>query len=257
MGVLVDRYAGVVLDLDGVLFRGDVPIPSAGPTVTALRDRGIGVVFATNNATRTPDNLVDHLARMGIDAHPDEVVTSSLAAAAMLEPGTRCLVVGMKGLQAALAERGCVEVDDPEQADAVVAGLDRDLTYDKLTRATWALTHGARFVGTNADATFPVPGGVQPGAGSILAALVAASGREPEIAGKPQAPLFEASAAKLPDGALLMVGDRVETDIVGAQLLGWDTALVLSGVTSADEAGKVDPAPTWVLDDVGGLLDVV
>jgi glycerol 3-phosphatase-2 len=254
MVALVDAYAGVVLDVDGVLVRGDVALPGAPETLAALRTRGVAIALVTNNASRTPARIAADLADAGIVAAPEEVITSPLAAAGMLPPGTRCLVIGMDGLRLALADRGCVEVHEPGDADAVVVGWNRHLVWDDLRRATLALTRGARFLGTNGDVSYPAAEGLWPGNGAILAALAAASARTPEIAGKPQAPLFLAAAERLPAGRLLMVGDRLDTDIAGAAALGWDTALVLTGVTARAAAAAADPAPTWVLDDVSGLL---
>jgi HAD superfamily hydrolase (TIGR01450 family) len=248
------RYAGVVLDLDGVCYRGPVPVAGSREAVADLRQAGIGVVFATNNATRTPEQAADKLNRLGFDATPDQIVTSAVAAAAMIEPGTRCLVVGADGLRDALRARGCVLVDDPAQAQAVVTGLDREVTYDKLLRATRALLAGARFVASNADGSFPDVDGISPGAGMIMAALETSSGVRAEIAGKPKPALFQSAASRLPDGALLMIGDRLETDIYGAAALGWDTALVLTGVTDAATAARADPAPTWIAADLATLV---
>ncbi len=254
-GALVDRYAGVVFDVDGVLLRLLQPIDGAAESLAALRQRGIAVAFVTNNASRTAAQVADALGAAGIVADAEQVVTSSAAAARLLEPGTRCLVIGMKGLRTALADRGCKTVTEPDEADAVVVGWQVDLTWDDLRRATLALARGARFLGTNADRTYPAPEGPWPGNGATLAALIAASGREPEIAGKPSPALFRAAAERLPPGPLLMVGDRPETDLDGAAALGWDTALVLTGVTPAAEADAVRPRPTWVLPDLRALLD--
>lgn len=247
-------YAGVAFDIDGVLARGEDPVPGAAGAVLRLRAAGTGVAFVTNNATRTPDQVAGLLRAVGVDASVSEVVTSPVVAAAMLAPGTRVLVIGMEGLRVPLADRGCVEVVDPAEADAVVVGLDRDLTYDALRRATLALRAGARFVATNRDATFPAADGLWPGAGAIVAALVTAGDREPEVAGKPHAPMFRAAAAALPGGRLLMVGDRVDTDIAGAAALGWDTALVLTGVTTPSAAAATTPPPTYVADSAGTLI---
>lgn len=251
------RYAGVVFDLDGVLVRGASPIPHAAEAVAALRDAGVGVAFATNNATRTPEQVAALLAGAGVGADPAEVVTSPMAAARWLEPGTRCLVVGMEGVEAALDARGCPRVTDPADAQAVVVGLDTDLTYDDLRRGTTALLSGARFLATNADATLPTENGPWPGAGAIVAALAAASGRSPEVVGKPHAPLFEAAAAVLPDGPLLMVGDRLDTDIGGAAALGWDTALVLTGVATRADLRASEIRPTHVVETLAELAAVV
>jgi glycerol-1-phosphatase len=251
---MVGGYSGVVLDVDGVLCRGTEPIPGAGAAVAELRRRGLGVALATNNASRTPAQVAAALAGIGIPVGPQDVITSAIAAAGMVEPGTRCLVIGMEGLRGPLAARGCVEVTEPDDAEVVVVGIDTGLVYDDLRRATLALHRGARFVATNTDAALPVPDGIWPGNGAIVAALRAATGREPEVAGKPYAPLFQAAAAALPAGPLLMVGDRPETDLDGARAMGWDTALVLSGITSAEAAAALDPQPTYVLPDLAALV---
>ncbi|MGH3666040.1 MAG: HAD-IIA family hydrolase [Egibacteraceae bacterium] len=246
-----------MFDVDGVLVRHTEPVAGAPETLAALRRRGTGVAFVTNNASRTPAEVAHVLTAAGIEAAADEVVTSSLGAVELLEPGTRCLVIGMHGLRTALDEHGCVVVTEPDEAQAVVVGWDRSLRWDDLRRATLALAGGARFVGTNADASYPGSDGPWPGNGAILAALTVASGREPEIAGKPGAAMFRAAARKLPSGPLLMVGDRPETDLSGAAELGWDTALVLTGVTTAEAATGLHPRPTWVLDDLDALLQPV
>lgn len=250
----IERYAGVVFDLDGVCYLADTPIPRASDTVAAVRAAGCKVAFVTNNATKTPEDVADKLAGMGFEIDAEEVVTSSQAAARLVEPGTRCLVIGAAGLRTVLDRRGCVEVDDPADAETVVVGFTRDLTWNDLRRATLALRRGVRFLATNADVTFPAPEGMLPGNGAALAALTAASGRDPEVAGKPEPALFRTVAERLPHGPLLMIGDRAGTDIAGAAALGWDTALVLSGVTPREDVAGLDPAPTFVLDTVADLL---
>lgn len=250
-------YTGVVIDLDGVCYRGGQAVAGSSEAVARLRDAGIGVTFATNNSTRTPQDNVEKLASLGFHVAADEVITSGVAAADLLDPGTRCMVIGADGLHAAARARGCELVDDPERAQAVLVGLDPQITYDRLTRGTRALLAGARFVASNADATFPDADGVSPGAGAIVAALERASGMTAEVAGKPQPALYQAAAARLPDGDLLMIGDRVETDIAGAAALGWDTALVLTGITDANAAAAADPAPTYVADDLAALVRVL
>ena len=251
------RYAGVVIDLDGVCYLGKEPIPGASAAVARLREAGVAVAYATNNATRTPEQFAATLVSLGFHATADDVVTSAVAAADLLEPGTRCMVIGAQGLREAVRGRGCVLVDDPDEAQAVLTGLDRDITYERLKRGTRALLGGARFIASNADGTYPDIDGISPGAGAIMAALEKASGVRAEIAGKPAPALFHAAAARLPDGPLLMIGDRVDTDIAGAAALGWDTALVLTGVTTADAAAHADPPPTYVADDLARLVAVL
>ena len=251
------RYAGVVIDLDGVCYRGPELIAGSPGAVARLRRAGIGVTFATNNATRTRQQAADKLVSLGFEAAPDEIVTSAVAAADLIAPGTACLVIGAYGLREAVRERGCVLVDDPAQAQVVVTGLDKKVDYEQLTRGTRALLAGARFVASNADGSYPDADGISPGAGAIMAALEKASGVRAVVAGKPEPALFQAAAARLPDGPLLMIGDRVETDVHGAAALGWDTGLVLTGVTDAAAAAEADPAPTYIADDLASLVDIV
>lgn len=229
-------------------------VPGAEDALGQLRDAGLSLAFATNNAARTPSQIASWLREVGVTVAAEEVVTSAMAAATMVAAGTRCLVIGMDGLRQALAERGAIDVREPAEAEVVVVGLDMGLVWDDLRRATLALRAGARFLATNTDATFPSPEGLWPGNGATVAALVTASGRQPEVAGKPHAPLFLAAEALLGQGPLLMVGDRLDTDIAGAAALGWDTALVLTGVTTAAEAAEAQPGPTFVAESLATLV---
>jgi HAD superfamily hydrolase (TIGR01450 family) len=248
-------YRTILLDIDGVLRLGNQPIAGAGATVQALRRRGHALALVTNNAAATPEQMAAKLGVLGVEVAAQEIVSSPMAAAQELAPGTRCLVIGMQGLREALQERGCVEVIDPAHAQAVVVGIDRDLVWDDLHRATLAIRSGARFLATNDDATFPSPEGLGPGAGAIVAALERSTGIIAEVAGKPHAPLLElAAAAAGGGGPVLVVGDRYETDIVGAMALGWDTALVLTGVTGRNDLATLPAPPTYVLDSVNDLL---
>jgi 4-nitrophenyl phosphatase len=222
--------------------------------VQSLRRRGHGLALVTNNAAATPEQMAAKLAAVGVEVAAGEIVSSPMAAAQLLVPGTRCLIIGMEGLRQALRERDCVEVTDPVQAQAVVVGIDRDLLWDDLHRATLAIRAGARFLATNDDATFPSPDGLGPGAGAIVAALERSTGTTAEVAGKPHGPLLELAAAVTGGGPVLFVGDRYETDIVGAMAQGWDTALVLTGVTRREDLAALPVPPTFVLDSVNDLL---
>ncbi len=252
---LSHRYAGVVLDIDGVCVTGKTAIPGAAEAVTRLRDAGTALLFATNNSTRTPEQVAAMLTEAGISAQAPEVLTSSEAAAALLAPGTRCYVVGMDGLREPLAARGCVLTTDPFAAEACVVGMDTSLVFSVLADAALAIGAGARFIGTNPDTSFPTERGPVPGNGALLAALRTTTGVEPEVAGKPHAALFDAAAARLPDGPRLMVGDRLDTDVAGAAAQGWDTALVLSGVSSAADAEASPVTPTYLAADLAALVD--
>lgn len=247
-------YRSILLDIDGVVRVGSRPVPGAGATVAALRAQGLAIAFVTNNASATQDQMAAKLAAVGVAVSAREIVTSAMAAAQLLAPGTRCLVIGMAGLHQALQQRGCVAVTQPADAQAVVVGFDRELVWDDLRRATLAIRAGARFLATNDDATFPSPEGLWPGNGAVVAALERSTGRVAEIAGKPHAPLLELAAASTAGDPVLFVGDRYETDIMGAAARGWDTALVLTGVTEPSHVEGLEVPPTYVLDSVNDLL---
>jgi HAD superfamily hydrolase (TIGR01450 family) len=259
---LAAGYGAVVLDLDGVVYLGEEVVPAAPQALKAVRGLGVRVGFVTNNSWRPPAAVAGKLDRLGVEAATGEVLTSAQAAVRMLGGpealrGTPVLVVGGEGLRGALAKAGARLLDpaDWRQAAVVAVGVDLELTYDKARAAALAIRAGARFVGSNPDTTFPTPEGLWPGAGAMLALLQTATGVPPEVAGKPEAPLFEAAAAALGDGPYLMVGDRGDTDLAGAGRLGWATALVLSGVTRPGGLLDVPVVPDHLLADVGGLLD--
>jgi glycerol-1-phosphatase len=262
---LAGRYRGLLFDCDGVLYLRDQVVPAAPAALTGIRRLGARVVFVTNNSAVAPRQVADKLTRLGIEADPVEVVTSALATVRMLGgdervAGTRILVVGGPGLTEALAAAGAHVLgpeDDWRAATIVVVGFDPELTYDKVRRASLAIAAGARFVGSNPDASLPSPDGPWPGAGATLALLQTATDRVPEVAGKPQPALLEAAAANAGDGPYLMVGDRADTDLAGATRLGWDTVLVLTGVTRLADLPDLPDQPTWVLCDLAGLLDAV
>jgi 4-nitrophenyl phosphatase len=253
-------FDGLVCDMDGVLYRGDAPIEGSAVAIEEMRKRGIRLVFCTNNSRSTVDQYVDKLARMNIEASPREIVTSAVVTAEVLEGRRRdgrAIVVGGDGIRAALTSIGIEIDDDPEstRADLVVVGWDPRFDYAAMRRAAAAVLSGAEFVATNDDAAFPAPEGLWPGAGAILASIETASGRRAEVMGKPHDPMMESVAGRL-DGAreVAMVGDRPETDLAGGAARGWTTVLVLSGVTSRDQAARLSPAPDLVLDTLLELL---
>lgn len=259
--LLADAYDAFILDLDGVLFRGDEVIAAATPTVDALRAAGKRVVFLTNNSARTPEQVVAKLARLGIEASPDEIVTSAEATAELLVAESErdrrsAYVIGQDGVRTALASAGFELVDgDAGSSDFVIVGWDGDVTYEALRRATVLVRGGARLVATNADASYPAPGGEEwPGAGAILAAIETASGTSATVVGKPHRPVFDTAVARVGSRNALMVGDRVETDIAGAVSAGLHAALVLSGVSGTADLLDGSALPVAVLRDVGGLL---
>lgn len=260
MNKVRDRLRAIrhlIIDMDGVLYRGDEPIPGMAGFVGFLREQGIGFILATNNATRTPQQFVGKLAGMGVTVYPGEVLTSALATASYLSsiapPGTRVYVVGQDGLQTALREAGFKLVDNG--AEYVVVGMDFTVCYERLRDAALQIRAGARFVGTNPDRTFPSEVGIQPGAGSILAFLEAATGEKPTVIGKPETTMMEQAMALMDaqPSATAVLGDRLETDILGGQRAGLLTILVLSGVTDAALLAESEIQSELVFNDVAHL----
>jgi len=256
--MLAERYDCILFDLDGVLYRGEDAVPSAPPTLAELRRRGVRPVFLTNNSSRTPLQVAEKLRGIGIEAEPGEVVTSALATAELLAErgGGRAFVIGQDGVREALTDAGIAILDgEPEEADLVVVGYDGGATYGSLKRASLLVQRGARLVATNADGSYPAADGLWPGAGALLAVITTTTGAEPEIVGKPFAPLFEAGRRRGGGGRPLVVGDRLDTDIEGAARLGWDSMLVLTGVSGREDVERLGIHPTVVAADVAALLE--
>ena len=256
--MLVDPYDAVLLDLDGVLYRWPDPIPGAAETVAALRDAGTRLAFVTNNSSRTPDQVVERLASVGVVATREEVVTSAIATAAILaERDVRsAFVIGEEGLLDGLASAGIRAVARTDDLpDAVVVGFDRTADYAKLRDAAVLVARGVPLVASNADPSFPAPDGESwPGAGALLAAIERTTGVRGEVVGKPEPSLFRRALASTGGRRPLVVGDRLDTDIAGAARLGWDSALVLTGGARRADVAGAEWEPTFVLDDVTGLI---
>jgi HAD superfamily hydrolase (TIGR01450 family) len=242
-----------VLDLDGVIRLGAEPIRGAAEAVSLLRGAGEEVVFATNNAYRSIRDQEHALEAMGIPA-AGAVVGAARAGASLLHAGESVLVVGGPGLVEEVQARGC-ELVEHGPCDAVISGLDREFHYDALRRAGLAIRGGARWILTNPDPTFPTPHGLEPGAGSIGAAIRAASGVEPEIGGKPEGAMVGLLRERLGDDGIV-VGDRADTDGLFAVALGYRFALVLSGVTTEADL-PVEPDPWAVAPDLLQLVQHV
>lgn len=247
----------LIIDMDGVLYRGGEAICGSADLISFLRGTGIGFVLATNNATRTPQQFAEKLAGMGVEVHPDEVLSSALATAGYLTSiapsGTRVFVVGMEGLRTALREAGFVLVED--DAEFVVVGMDFTACYERLAQATQQIRAGAEFIGTNPDRTFPSERGIMPGAGSLLAFLEAATGVRPTVIGKPETAMLEQALAHMRAQAATtaMLGDRLETDILAGQRAGMRTILVLSGVTDRALLAATEIKPDLLFRDVAHL----
>jgi len=234
-----------IVDLDGVLWLAGEPIGDVAGAVGSLRDCGIRVVFATNNSAPTSDELHARLARVGIDAVPDDVISSARVVATLLQPGSRVHLLAEGGTREALEARGVVIADDGP-VDAAVVGWSRSFDFAALTAVSAAARESGRLFATNSDPTHPTPDGLLPGSGALLAAVVTASGVEPIVAGKPNQPTVDFVRRQLlMDGTTaLMVGDQPRTDGLLAQRLGIPFALVDSGVTPP--GAVVDDCPVAV-----------
>lgn len=242
------------LDLDGVVWRGSETVPGAPEAIAHLRSSGAPLAFVTNSAVRTPAEVGEKLARHGIPDAADLVVTSAVAAAGLIEEGERVVMIGSRGLHAAIEDRGAAVVAEGP-ADAVMVGLTHQLSYDDIARAMAAIRGGARFVATNDDATFPDADRLLPGNGSIVAAVATASGVDPIVAGKPHSTITDLVRYRLgTDG--IMVGDRPETDGLFARALGYRFGLVLTGVITADDL-PVEPTPDVIEPDLATLVEAL
>ena len=253
----LSRLRYLIVDMDGVLWRGDRPAPGLQAFFAFLREREIRFVLATNNASKRPDQYAEKLARLGVEVPMERILTSAQATAAYLaerEPeGTKVYVIGEDGLRAALTERGFVLTE--EEARYVVVGWDRDLTWRKLARATLLIRSGAGFIGTNPDRTFPSEEGLVPGNGAQLAALEAATGMKPVVIGKPEPWLYREAMRRMgaSTDATGVIGDRLDTDILGGARLGLATVLVLSGITKEEDLSRSPVRPDLVCAHIGDL----
>jgi 4-nitrophenyl phosphatase len=246
----------VVCDLDGVVYRGERLLPGADRALAALAEQSIGVVFVTNNSTRTPDEVVGKIGRLtGLDYPAEAVVTSAAAAATMIGPRDEpAFVFGSGAIAMALDEAGVGVTADARSAQSVVVGLDRDLSYARLDEAANAVRSGARFIATNRDPTYPTEHGLAPGSGAVVAALETASGRTAEVAGKPNPPMRELIRSR-GVGEAFVIGDRSDTDIaLAAHEPDWRSILVLTGVTDGDPANMADHVCADLAEAVGLVL---
>jgi 4-nitrophenyl phosphatase len=258
--ISIDTIKGLILDMDGVLWRGSEAIGNLAEIFTRFYDRGWRITLATNNATRTITQYVQRIESYGVNIEPWQIINSAIAATQYLHDrypqGGPVYVIGEIGLIEALEQHGFYHSDT--DVIAVIVSMDRQLSYEKLSKATLFIRAGIPFVATNPDRTFPTPDGLVPGTGSILAALEAACYISPVITGKPSPAMYQIALSRLglSPHEVLVVGDRPETDIAGAQAIGCRTALVLSGVTSLDEANAWRPAPDLIVDDLETISNI-
>lgn len=255
---LVSAYDAALFDLDGVVYRGPEAVPGAAEGLAGIRDRGTRIGFVTNNAARSPQAVVDHLVELGIAATVEDVVVSSQAGARLLAervaPGSPVLVVGTGALVEQVRLVGLRTVAAGEQPAAVIQGYHPALPWDLIDRACYAIEDGAFWVATNLDLTRPTELGVVPGAGAQIAAVRAATGEEPVVAGKPFSPLLRETLRRLAAEKPIFIGDRIDTDIDGAAAIGIDSLFVLSGVHGKRDVLAADNRPTHLGWDVRALL---
>ncbi len=268
----LEGIQNLILDMDGVLWRGETPAPGLAPFFAALRRLQIGFVLATNNASKTPEQYGEKLKRFGVDIAVDAILTSAEATAGYLRrqyaQGASAYVVGDVGLRQALLNHGFQLIADTNApsllssgacADLVVVGFAPNADYTQMANAVQFIFAGAAFVGTNPDVTFPHESGELPGAGAFLAFIQAATGREPTVIGKPGRAMFEEALRRLGATAssTVMVGDRLGTDISGAQAAGMRAILLLSGVTRPEELENSAARPDLVLADILALTEMI
>lgn len=251
----------LILDMDGVLWRENSPIGNLAATFAGFEEAGLKIMLATNNATRTPAQYLEKMADFGVTLHEDQIINSAMGIAYLLKKrfpnGGPVYVLGEIGLSTALQQAGFLESEEPGLA--VIGSMDRNISFNKLKKATLFIRKGIPFYFTNPDRTFPTPEGLIPGAGAILAALQTATDVTPIIAGKPSTTLFDFALERLgtkPDETLV-VGDRLETDILGGQRAGCLTALVLSGISTKVEADVWQPPLDLVVNELGDLLQAL
>jgi 4-nitrophenyl phosphatase len=255
------QVRAVLLDMDGVVYVGNEPLPGVQALLDYLNETGREWCFITNNSTRTPEMFADKVQKMGMQVGPEHILTSSLATAAWMAEefpeGGKVYVVGEAGLRTALTDAGFTIINDPFEAKFVVSGIDFNLVYEMLANATLAIRNGARFIGTNIDPSYPTERGQVPGTGSVLALLEAASGVKPTIIGKPFPGMYHQAFHKTnsqPE-TTLMVGDRYDTDHTGAVDLGLVTAAVTTGINSQEEFEAATPPPDFILSGLPALLE--
>ena len=260
--MLPPHIKALIIDMDGVIWKADSPIGDLPSIFSRIRQRGLKFVFATNNSTKTPAQYAERLKDFGVDVEDWQIVTSSQgvahAVAQKFPAGTRVFMIGEDGIREPLEEKKftILAVEDATKAQVVVMGIDREVTFQKICEATLLVRSGIPFYVTNTDRTFPTPRGEIPGSGAWVSVITIATGVQPIVAGKPFPFLMELSLEKLgiTKHQTLVVGDRVETDVAAGQAVGCPCALVLSGVSTREQAEAWNPKIDFISDDLATLI---
>lgn len=257
----MNALKGLILDMDGVLWHGDKPLPGLTDFFAMLQRRNIKYTLATNNSSRKPEGFAEKAFRLGFDINPRDIITSGTATLRYLRekypPGSRIHVISDAPLKEQIAGAGFELAD--ETVAAVVVSMDRSLTYETIKRGTLLIRDGAEFIATNADASYPAEEGLLPGSGTLVAAFAASTDRQPVVMGKPEPGIFELALKQmgLTAGQVASVGDRLETDIAGGQRLGMRTILLLSGVTTPAILENSPIQPGWLFPGLVELTEAI
>ncbi len=254
---LISAYDTLLADLDGVIYEGAQAIDGAVEAIHKVQAEGIRVGYVTNNSSRRPETISEQLAGFGIECAPDDVISSGQTGvellATMIEPASRVLVVGGEGLRKRVLDGGFELVDSSDDKPvAVIQGFAPDVAWKHLAEAAYSIQNGAKWVATNQDWTLPQERGLAPGNGTLVSAVHTAVGILPIVAGKPEPAIFKTATSHFASKRALFVGDRIDTDIVGANRAGLESALVLTGVSTRKEllGIKQDGRPTFVLSSL-------
>lgn len=257
---LIARFDALLADLDGVVYAGPHAIPGAVESLQQLSALGVGLGYVTNNASRSPAQVAAHLRELGAPAEDHQVVSSSQAAAellaSLLAPGARVLITGSAALAREIELVGLLPVhSQAEQPEAVVQGFNPEIGWKDLAEAAYVVSAGALWVATNTDMSIPQARGIAPGNGTLVAAVAAATGKQPKVAGKPEAPLFHAAAKRLGAERPLVVGDRLDTDILGGNNAGFATVAVLTGVDTRESilSARAAERPAYIIENLQDL----
>ncbi|WP_147106036.1 HAD-IIA family hydrolase [Nesterenkonia populi] len=258
---LAEQHDGVLFDLDGVLYRGPEAVPGAPEALAQLKEQGLKCAFVTNNASRSAEQIASHLRELGIPAEPHEVYGSAPAGIRLMSSHVpapaKVLVVGSESLRGLVQQAGYQTVDSAEEdPEAVIQGFDPSLGWSQLAEASYAVNAGAQWFATNLDRSVPRERGIAPANGALVEAVSFGTDRRPQAAGKPESVMFTQAGETLRLSDPLVVGDRLDTDILGGNRAGYTTALVLTGATGEDQAhaSAGQERPDWIIDSLESLF---